>query len=40
MKKNFIVRQITEADYSTVYNLIQTAFETAEHRDGDEQDLP
>lgn len=38
MKKNFIVRQITEADYSTVYNLIKTAFETAEHRDGDEQD--
>lgn len=39
MKKNFIVRQITEADYTTVYNLIKTAFETAEHRDGDEQDF-
>lgn len=39
MKKNFIVRQITKADYSTVYNLIKTAFETAEHRDGDEQDF-
>lgn len=39
MKKKFIVRQITEADYSTVYNLIKTAFETAEHRDGDEQDF-
>lgn len=39
MKKNFIVRQITKADYSTVYNLIRTAFETAEHRDGDEQDF-
>lgn len=39
MKKNFIVRQITEADYSTVYNLIKTAFETAEHRDGDEQNF-
>lgn len=39
MKTNFIVRQITEADYSTVYNLIKTAFETAEHRDGDEQDF-
>lgn len=38
MKTNFIVRQITAADYSTVYNLIKTAFETAEHRDGDEQD--
>lgn len=39
MKQNFIVRPITEADYSTVYNLIKTAFETAEHRDGDEQDF-
>lgn len=38
MKTNIIVRQTTEADYSTVYNLIKTAFETAEHRDGDEQD--
>lgn len=39
MKQNFIVRQITAADYSTVYHLIKTAFETAEHRDGDEQDF-
>lgn len=39
MKTNFRVRQIAEADYSTVYNLIKTAFETAEHRDGDEQDF-
>lgn len=39
MKQNIIVRQITEADYSTVYNLIKTAFETAEHRDGNEQDF-
>lgn len=39
MKTNFIVRQITEADYSKVYNLIKTAFETAEHRDGNEQDF-
>lgn len=39
MKTNFIVRQITEADYTTVYKLIKTAFETAEHRDGDEQDF-
>ena len=38
MKTNMIVRQTTAADYSTVYNLIQTAFLTAEHRDGDEQD--
>lgn len=39
MEKKFIVRQLTEADYSTVYHLIQTAFETAEHRDGTEQDF-
>lgn len=39
MKTNFIVRQIIEADYSAVYKLIKTAFETAEHRDGDEQDF-
>lgn len=39
MKTNFLIRQITEADYSTVYQLIKTAFETAEHRDGDEQDF-
>lgn len=39
MKQNLIVRQITEKDYATVYNLIKTAFETAEHRDGDEQDF-
>lgn len=39
MRTNFIVRQIAKADYSTVYQLIKTAFETAEHRDGDEQDF-
>lgn len=39
MKNNFVVRQATKADYSIVYNLIKTAFETAEHRDGDEQDF-
>lgn len=39
MEQNFSVKQITEADYSIVYNLIKTAFETAEHRDGDEQDF-
>lgn len=39
MKTNFIVRQTTEADYTTVYDLIKTAFLTAEHRDGDEQDF-
>ncbi len=39
MKINFIVRQTVEADYPIVYNLIKTAFETAEHRDGTEQDF-
>lgn len=39
MKRNFIIRQITAADYSTIYHLIRTAFETAAHRDGDEQDF-
>lgn len=39
MKQQFSVRQITETDYSTVYDLIKTAFETAEHRDGDEQNF-
>lgn len=37
MKK--IVRQTTAADYATVYQLIKTAFETAVHRDGTEQDF-
>lgn len=39
MEKNIIIRPTTEADYATVYNLIKTAFETAEHRDGNEQDF-
>ncbi len=39
MKQNIIVRQTNSADYTTVYNLIQTAFLTAEHRDGTEQDF-
>lgn len=39
MKIDFIIRQTATVDHSTVYNLIQTAFLTAEHRDGDEQDF-
>lgn len=39
MKKNFTVKQTTVADFSAVYHLIQTAFLTAEHKDGDEQDF-
>lgn len=34
-----IIRQTQKADYPTVYDLIQTAFRTAEHRDGNEQDF-
>lgn len=33
------IRQENKNDYEEVYNLIKTAFETAEHRDGNEQDL-
>lgn len=39
MRTNFTIRQTTEADYAQIYHLIQTAFETAEHRDGTEQDF-
>ena len=34
-----IVRQENKNDYEEVYNVIKTAFETAEHSDGNEQDL-
>ena len=33
------IRQETEEDYDEVYNVIKTAFETAKHKDGNEQDL-
>lgn len=33
------IRQETEQDYPEVYQLIKTAFSTAEHADGTEQDL-
>lgn len=33
------IRQETEKDYDEVYNVIKTAFETAKHKDGNEQDL-
>lgn len=39
MKKDIHIRQTTETDYSTIYHVIKTAFETAEHSDGDEQDF-
>lgn len=34
-----IIRQETQADHACVYELVQKAFATAEHRDGTEQDL-
>lgn len=33
------IRQETKNDYEEVYNVVKTAFETAEHSDGNEQDL-
>lgn len=33
------IRQESENDYDEVYNVIKKAFETAEHSDGNEQDL-
>lgn len=38
-KINFTIRQTRPSDYSTVYDLIETAFRTAEHKDGTEQDF-
>lgn len=36
---NYKIRCETEKDYSEIYNLIKTAFETAKVKDGDEQDF-
>ena len=33
------IRQENENDYDEVYNVVKKAFETAEHSDGNEQDL-
>lgn len=33
------IRQETKKDYEEVYNVVKTAFETAEHSDGNEQEL-
>lgn len=33
------IRQENKKDYDEVYNVVKTAFETAEHSDGNEQDL-
>lgn len=34
-----LIRQETNKDYGKVYDLVKLAFATAEHSDGDEQDL-
>ena len=34
-----VIREETPADYKKVYLLIKTAFASAEHADGNEQDL-
>ena len=33
------IRQENEKDYEDIYNVLETAFATAEHSDGNEQDL-
>lgn len=38
-KDEMIIRQETEADYPFVYEVVKTAFATAEKSDGNEQDL-
>ena len=32
------IRQESQKDYEEVYRVVKTAFETAEHSDGNEQD--
>ena len=39
MEKKIILRQTTGADYDPLYRLIRTAFESAAHKDGTEQDF-
>ena len=34
-----IIRQETPKDYDAVYTVVKTAFERAEHSDGNEQEL-
>ncbi|MBB4036902.1 putative N-acetyltransferase YhbS [Dysgonomonas hofstadii] len=39
MTVDYVIRQETEKDFSEIYALIKTAFETATVKDGDEQDF-
>ena len=34
-----LIRQETGSDFDAVYTIVQEAFATAEHSDGNEQDL-
>ncbi len=34
-----MIRQATEKDYKVIYDVVKTAFASAEHADGNEQDL-
>lgn len=36
---DLIIRRETPADYNTVYQVVKEAFDSAEHSDGNEQDL-
>ena len=38
-EKTLIIRQEQSSDYNTVYQIIKSAFENAEHSDGNEQEL-
>ena len=38
-ENNIKIRQETKKDYKEIYNLVKAAFETAEHSDGNEQNL-
>ena len=39
MCKMIEIRKEKKEDYEKIYNVIKTAFQTAEHCDGNEQDL-
>ena len=34
-----VIRRENESDYESIYDVVKTAFESADHADGNEQDL-
>lgn len=38
-EQNMVIRQEKPKDYEEIYTLVKTAFDSAEHADGNEQDL-